>query len=96
MLFYRASDGTFKYYDVRSDGRLGDLLRSGSGYSTGWTSITSIDLDGDGQDEIFFYRTTGAFAFYNISHSAHLGGPVHSGTGFSTGWTRVTAVDVDG
>lgn len=96
MLFYRASDGTFKYYDVRSDGRLGDLIRSGTGYSTGWTSITSIDLDGDGQDEIFFYRTTGAFAFYDISPSADLGGPIQSGTGLATGWTWVTAVDVDG
>jgi hypothetical protein len=96
MMFYRAADGVFKYYDVRSDGRLGSLIRSGSGYSTGWTSITSIDLDGDGQDEIFFYRETGAFAFYNIGPTASLGAPIQSGTGFSAGWTWVTAVDIDG
>ncbi len=96
MFFYRASDGVFKYYDVRSDGRLGALILSGSGYSTGWSSITAVDLDGDGQDEIFFYRSDGAFRFYDIGPNANLGSPIQAGSGFTTGWSWVTAVDVDG
>jgi hypothetical protein len=96
ILFYRAADGTFKYYDMHQDGRLGSLIRSGTGYETGWSSITSIDLDGDGQDEILFYREDGAFRYYNIGPTASLGSPIQSGSGYTQGWTSLTAVDVDG
>jgi hypothetical protein len=44
QLFYRASDGVFKYYGVRPDGRLDELLNSGV-YSLGWSSITNTQLD---------------------------------------------------
>ncbi len=30
-----------------------------TGYTEGWSSITAVDLDGGGQDEIFFYRDDG-------------------------------------
>jgi hypothetical protein len=44
QLFYRSSDGVFKYYDLEADGSLGALLKSGA-YSLGWSMITAINLD---------------------------------------------------
>ena len=48
LLFYR-DDGLFRFYDVRSDAVLGSPVLSGSGYTRGWSSITAVDLEGDGQ-----------------------------------------------
>ena len=45
MFFYRATDGTFKYYKMKTTGSLGSLIRSGSGYSLGWSSISAVNLD---------------------------------------------------
>lgn len=47
MFFYRATDGLFRYYNLTTSGSLGPLILQGSGYSPGWTSITSVDMDGD-------------------------------------------------
>jgi len=96
MLFYRATDGTYKYYTMRSNGSLDDLILGGTAYSTGWSAITAVDLDGDGQDEIFFYRTSGSFRYYNISASAGLGSPIASGSGYTQGLSVVTAIDLEG
>jgi hypothetical protein len=97
MFFYRGSDGAFNYYDVSPSGQIGAPILSGGGYSTGWDSITAVDLDGDGQDEMFFYRSAdGAFRYYNIRPNGQLGSPILGGTGYSTGWDSITAVDLDG
>ena len=42
MLFYRSQDGEFRYYDVAPIGDLSAPILEGSGYSTGWSSVTSI------------------------------------------------------
>jgi hypothetical protein len=47
MFFYRSADGAFRYYDIAANGKLKTKLNGDSGYSTGWSSITAIDLDGD-------------------------------------------------
>jgi hypothetical protein len=60
----------------------------------GWDAITAVDLDGDGQDEMFFYRDTGSFRYYRTSGSG-LGAVISSGTGYSLGWDAITAVDLD-
>jgi hypothetical protein len=96
MLFYRADDGTFKYYDMKPSGRLASLIRSGTGYSRGWSTICSVDLDGDGQDEIFFYRTDGTHRYYNISANAALGTAIVAGSGYSKNWSAITSVDLNG
>ncbi len=97
MFFYRASDGLYRYYDVNSDGRLGRPLLSGSDYSRGWSSISAVDLDGDGQDEMFFYRASdGLFRYYEVGGDGRLGAPVLSGDGYSRGWSSISAVDLDG
>lgn len=97
MLFYRSTDGTFKYYETKPNGGLGALIAGGIGYSTGWSSITAVDLEGDGQDEIMFYRSIdGAFRYYQIGSNGALGSRLQSGSGYSTGWSTITAVDLEG
>jgi hypothetical protein len=97
MFFYGASDGAYRYYDVSPGGQLGSPILSGSGYSTGWSSITAVDLDGDSQDEMFFYRASdGAYRYYDLQQNGQLGSPILSGSGYSTGWSSITAVDLDG
>ncbi|HEU4318623.1 MAG TPA: M23 family metallopeptidase, partial [Acidimicrobiia bacterium] len=97
IFFYRSTDGAFRYYDIQPNGALGSPILSGSGYSTGWDSISAIDLDGDDQDEQFFYRSSdGAFRYYDIGSDAKLGSPIQSGTGYSTGWDSISAIDLDG
>ncbi len=95
ILFYR-EDGQFRYYDMKTNGSVGTALQSGSGYSTGWSSITGLDLDGGGQDEIFFYRAAdGAFRYYEMKPNGALGNLLSGGTGYSTGWTSITALDLN-
>ena len=97
MFFYRASDGSFRYYDVRPDGRLGSLLQTGDGYSEGWTSVVAVDLDGDRRDEMFFYRASdGSFRYYDVRDDGRLGSLLQTGDGYTEGWTSVVAVDLDG
>ncbi len=60
MFFYRG-DGQYAYYQMNPSGSLGAKLAFGTGYKAGWSTITAVDLNGDGKDEMFFYRsTTGA------------------------------------
>ena len=95
MFFYR-DDGLFRYYNVKSNGSLGVPILAGDGYTTGWSSITAVDLDGDGQDEMFFYREDGLFRFYNVKPDGSLGLPILAGSGYTKGWSAITAVDLDG
>jgi hypothetical protein len=44
MFFYR-DDGLYRYYNIRPDGTLPTPLLVGDEYTTGWDSITAIDLD---------------------------------------------------
>ena len=39
---YRIKD----YYNIDPDGSLGAPIRAGDEYTTGWSSITAVDLDG--------------------------------------------------
>ncbi len=97
VLFYRSTDGKYAYFNIKANGSLGTPIRQGTGYATGWTSITPVDLDGGGQDEVLFYRSTdGKYAYYNIAANGSLGAPTRQGTGYATGWTSITAVDLDG
>jgi hypothetical protein len=71
-------------------------LNSGTGYTPGWTSIVPIDLDGDGFDEILFYRSSdGLFRYYTV-RNGHISTPLAAGDGYTTGWDAISAVDLDG
>jgi hypothetical protein len=95
IFFYR-DDGLFRYYNVKPDGTLPQPLLAGDGYTTGWSSITAVDLEGDGQDEMFFYRDDGLFRYYNVKPDGTLPQPLLAGDGYTTGWDAITAVDLDG
>jgi hypothetical protein len=97
MFFYRSSDGAYRYYEMKTNGALGTQLSGGTGYSLGWSSITAVDLDGDGNDELFFYRSTdGAYRYYNMNTNGTLGAQLSGGTGYSLGWSSITAVNLNG
>jgi hypothetical protein len=85
VLFYR-DDGLYRYYDIRFDASLPTPLAGGDGYTSGWTVITAIDLDGGGQDEMFFYRDDGLYRFYNIRPNGSLGPVIAGGDGYTAGW----------
>jgi glucose/arabinose dehydrogenase len=95
MFFYR-NDGLYRYYDIRPDAGIGSPIRAGSDYTSGWSSITSVNTDGDGNDEMFFYRNDGLYRFYDIRSDAGLGSPIRSGDDYTSGWDAITAVDLDG
>jgi len=95
MFFYR-DDGLFRFYDVRNDASLSKPILAGDGYTKGWSTITAVDLDGDGQDEMLFYRDDGLFRFYHVNSDGTLPSPLLAGDGYTKGWDSITAVDLDG
>ena len=95
-LFFYRDDGLFRFYEIRSDASLPTPLLAGGGYTTGWSSITSVDLDGDSQDEMFFYRDDGLFRYYQVRPDGTLPSPLLAGDGYTTGWSSITSVDLDG
>ncbi|HEU4321205.1 MAG TPA: right-handed parallel beta-helix repeat-containing protein, partial [Acidimicrobiia bacterium] len=89
-------DGLYRYYNITATGSLGTMIKGGNTYTSGWDTITAVDLDGDGQDEMFFYRDDGLYRYYNIQPNGSLGQPILAGNGYTTGWSSITAVDLDG
>jgi hypothetical protein len=95
MFFYRA-DGLYRYYNINPNGTIGSPLQAGNNYTKNWTSITAVDLDGDGADEMFFYRADGLYRYYNINPNGTIGSPLQAGNNYTKNWTSITAVDLDG
>ena len=95
MFFYR-EDGLYRYYNVSNTGALSKPIAAGDNYTKGWSSITALDLDGDGQDEMFFYRNDGLYRYYNIRPDGQIGSPILAGNGYTRDWDAITAVDLDG
>jgi hypothetical protein len=95
IFFYR-TDGLFRYYDINPDATLGSPLASGDSYTRNWSTITSIDLDGDGGDEMFFYRSDGLYRFYDIRPDGSIPSPMIAGSNYTKGWDSITAIDLDG
>ena len=61
--------------------------RPGNRLLAGATVITAVDLDGDGQDELFFYRDTGSYAYYNVQPNGNLGALIRVAP--ATPWMRL-------
>jgi glucose/arabinose dehydrogenase len=93
MFFYR-DDGLYRYYDIRPNGTLPSPILGGDEYTTGWSSITAVDLDGDGQDEMFFYRDDGLYRYYDIRPNGTIPSPLLAGDEYTTGWDAITAIDM--
>jgi hypothetical protein len=52
-------------------------------------------LDGDGNDEQFFYRSSdGVFKYYDVKASGALGALLKLGV-YSKGWDSITAIQLD-
>lgn len=96
MFFYDSGLGLYGYYDIDANANLSAPLQGGTGYSLGWSSITSVDIDGDGLDEMHFYRNDGVFKIYETKPGGGLGPLLSEGTGYSKSWSSITAVDLDG
>lgn len=95
IFFYR-DDGLWRYYDIRPDATLPSPLSSGNNYTKNWTSVASVDLDGNGEDEMFFYRTDGLWRYYDIRPDGTIPSPSSAGNNYTKGWDAITAVDLDG
>jgi hypothetical protein len=95
MFFYR-DDGLYRYYPIRADAGLDPVIRQGSDYTSGWSSITSVNTDGGSDDEMFFYRADGLYRYYDIRADASLGAPFREGDDYTSGWDAITAVDLGG
>ena len=95
MFFYRG-DGAYRFYDVGDNGSLSKPIRAGDNYTTGWSIVIGIDLDGDGTDEMFFYREDGLYRFYDVRSDGSIGSPLQAGSEFTKGWSSIAAIDLDG
>jgi SpoIID/LytB domain protein len=95
MLFYK-TNGTFRYNSIHPNGVLGAVIQSGSGYTSGWKSISALDLDGDRRDEILFYREDGLYRYYDIGVDGRVGAPIRAGSDYTAGWDSISAVDLNG
>lgn len=73
MFFYRARDGRFAYYYLRSAGTIGHSVRK-ENFGTGWDIIEPTDFGGDGTDEMLYYRASdGRYANYDLFVGGHIG-----------------------
>ncbi len=45
QIFFYRNDGLYRYYDIKPNGTIGSPINAGTNYTTGWDSITSINLD---------------------------------------------------
>jgi hypothetical protein len=97
LLFYTSAGG-FAYYNVANGGTLSSPINSSPpNYTSGWTTITNVDINDDNDDELLFYNSSnGSFRFYHVNGSGGLGSPVNSSPpAYSTGWTSIARVDLD-
>jgi hypothetical protein len=69
-------------------------MLAGDEYTNGWSAITAVDLDGDRQDEMFFYREDGLYRYYHVRPNGTLPSPLLAGDEYTAGWSSITAVDV--
>ena len=70
-------------------------MLAGDGFTTGWSSISAVDLNGDGHDEMFYYREDGLFRYYDVDAFGVLGSPIQEGDNYTPGWDSITAIDLD-
>ncbi len=95
IFFYR-EDGLFRFYDIATNGKVGSPIAAGNSFPAGWSTVTALDLDGDGQDELFLYRSDGQFSYRDVNPDGSLGATLRSGTGYTTGWDAIVGIDLDG
>lgn len=53
-------------------------------------------LDGDGRDDVFFYRKDGLYRYYDVRPDGTLPKPMLAGDNYTKNWDAITAVDLQG
>lgn len=63
-------------------------------WSTSWTTVTAIDVNGDGRDEMLFYNSkTGKYNIRKVNTKGQVtGAAIRKGT-WAKGWTSIAAVN---
>ena len=94
MLLYHDS-GAYEFADVGMSGCIYDTILEGT-YSSTWTHVEAVDLSGDGDDELLFYRSSdGRYVYYELTGSGGLGSKLADGY-WGSGWDAVEPVNLDG
>lgn len=95
LVFYRESSGAQRSYEGSPDGGLGQLLNS-TAWSSGWSSITSLNLSGSVNDGLLTYRSSsGSFRIYDRVTEDGAAGLINTGQ-WGAGWDLVSGFDFDG
>lgn len=74
VLAYRQDTGEWILRELGADGALGRDLGVGSAVASGYTVMVAPDVDGDGDDEVLFYRSSdGHWALHELGDGGVLG-----------------------
>lgn len=98
VLAYRQDTGEWTLRELGADGALGRSLADRSTVAPGYTLVMAPDVDGDGDDEVLFYRSSdGRWALHELGDGGALG-PALEESNATTGvaFTSGAAVDIDG
>ncbi len=94
LLLYH-DDGDYVYANVSSTGCIVEKVKTGA-YSALWSVVEAVDLSGDGDDELVFYRKSdGRYVYYELTSSGGLGAK-HAEGYWGSGWDAVEPVNLDG
>ncbi len=94
ILGYHPS-GDYRFVDVGMAGCVVEIIKMGA-YGSGWSHIEAVDLSGDGDDELVFYRKSdGRYVYYELTSSGGLGAK-HAEGYWGSGWDAVEPVNLDG
>lgn len=87
--------GNYHYYELKSNGKLGDKIKGGK-YDPTFDINATPDVDGDKDDELLRYSEwDGYFKVYELKASGKLGKTKKKGY-MGTGWDAIATPDVDG
>ncbi len=93
LVFVRSNGGFTSYRVTYTTSKLGSRTATGT-WSSSWTTIAPIDINGDGRDELLFYNArTGKFSIRKVTSKGQVSGAaIRQGT-LGKGWTTLVGVD---
>lgn len=97
LIFYDDEIGRGVTRQVANNGALGGAWMDQPGWRDSWDVVLPVDVDGDGNDELFFYSADNRTAkIHNVSNSGGLSSKLWEATNWRRTWHTIVAVDVDG
>ena len=95
LLFHRESDGYREYWEINENGKFAQVGSPSNWTGGPWSHLVPFDADGDGNDELLFYRaSTGGVNFSEVRSTG--GTKTQAGMNAGTGFTHVVPIDFDG